>query len=251
MNLLPVLQLFDIFSFMSPYRFRRTFLFSQPSGTWLFLLLLLFCLPPGIQAQPGSVPTVTLTFDFPGSEPEHFVATVNSDGRAVYDSNGRLTPQSEGGEPFHLEFAMSKPTCDRIFSLAKKARYFEGDIDSKAPNLAFMGKKILSYESDQKKTQATYNFSPVPAVQELTALFQDLSATLEFGRRLDYYHHYQKLALDEELRSMESMLRDKNLVELPAVVPILQTIAHDASVMNVSRARALRLLSQANGTAVR
>ena len=80
-------------------------------------------------------------------------------------------------------------------------------------------------------------------------MFQDLSATLEFGRRLDYYHHYQKLALDEELRSMESMQHNKNLVELSAVAPILQTIAHDSTVMNVSRARALRLLAQANGTA--
>jgi hypothetical protein len=207
------------------------------------IFMLIACL-----ASHAETPAVTLTFDFPGSEPEHFVATVHADGRAAYDSNGRLTPQSEAGEPFHLEFAMSKPTCDRIFDLAKKAHYFEGEIDSKSANLAFMGKKILSYESDKKKTQATYNYSPIPAVQELTSLFQDLSATLEFGRRLDYYHHYQKLALDEELRSMEMMLREKNLVELPAVVPILQTIAHDSSVMNVSRARALRLLSQANGT---
>jgi len=187
-----------------------------------------------------------MTFDFPGSEPEHFVASVDADGHATYDSNGRLTPQSEAGDPFHLEFVMSKATCDRIFNLAKKAHYFEGDIDSKAPNLAFTGKKILTYQSGQKKTQATYNFSPIPAVQDLTALFQDMSSTLEFGRRLDYYHHYQKLALDDELRSMEAMQHDKNLEELPAVAPILRAIAHDPSVMNVSRARALRLLSHAD-----
>jgi hypothetical protein len=200
-----------------------------------------------VRAQQASLPTVTMTFDFPGSEPEHFVAAISSDGHTVYDSNGRLTPQSEAGEPFHLEFAMSKATCERIFTLARKAHYFEGEIDSKAQNLAFMGKKTLSYENGSRKTQATYNYSTIPAVQELTSVFQDLSATLEFGRRLDYYHHYQKLALDEELRDMEVMLREKNLVELPAVAPILRTIANDSSVMNVSRARALRMLSQANG----
>ena len=219
----------------------RTFPILRGTTFWL---LVVCALAP--RAEPASIPTITMTFDFPGSEPEHFVTSVSSDGRATYDSNGRLTPQSESGEPFHLEFTMSKATCDRVFSLAKKARYFEGDIDSKAANLAFTGRKTLIYEDGQKKTQATYNYSPLPAIQELTALFQDMSMTLEFGRRLDYYHHYQKLALDEELRSMESMLRGKNLVELAAVTPILQTIAHDSSVMNVSRARALRLLSQAN-----
>ena len=41
------------------------------------------------------------------------------------------------------------------------------------------------------------------AVQQLTQLFQSLSTTLEFGRRLEYFHRYQKLALDEELKRME------------------------------------------------
>jgi hypothetical protein len=211
-------------------------------------LLALVAFAARLSAQTASV---TMTFDFPGSEPEHFVAAVAADCHSTYDSNGRLTPQSEAGEPFHLEFAMSKPTCDRIFSLAKKAHYFQGNLDSKTPNLAFTGKKTLTYQDGSRKSEGTYNYSPLQPVTELTALFQDLSATLEFGRRLDYYHHYQKLALDDELKSMENMVREKNLEELPAVVPILRTIANDSTVMNVSRTRAMRLLAQASGTAPR
>ena len=213
-------------------------------GALVFLFLLAACF-----ALHAETPMVILIFDFPGSEPEHFATLVRADCFTSYDSNGRLTPQSDAGEPFHLEFAMSKATCDRIFSLAKKAQYFEGDIDSKAPNLAFTGHKTLVYQDGPKKTQATYNYSPIPAVEELTVLFQDLSTTLEFGRRLDFYHHYQKLMLDGELERMESMLHDKSLEELPAVAPILRTVANDPSVMNISRRRALRLLSQAGGAA--
>jgi hypothetical protein len=80
-------------------------------------------------------------------------------------------------------------------------------------------------------------------VQELTALFQNISTTLEFGRRLDYYHHYQKLALEEELKRMEEMVREKSLDEVQAVAPILQQIVADQSVINVTRARARRLLA--------
>jgi len=39
------------------------------------------------------------------------------------------------------------------------------------------------------------------------------------------------------------MARDKNLDEIQAVAPILQQIATDQSVINVSRARAQRLLA--------
>jgi hypothetical protein len=215
---------------------------SSKSAMRVVMFLLLAALACRLSAQTA---TVTMLFDFPGSEPEHFVAVVAADGHSTYDSNGRLTPQSDTGEPFHLEFTMSKATCDRIFGLAKKAKYFQGDLDSKNSNLAFMGKKTLSYQDGSKKTEGSYNYSPLAPVQELTSLFQDLSATLEFGRRLDYYHHYQKLALEDELKSMEMMQREKNLEELPAVVPILKTIANDSSVMNISRSRALRLLAQA------
>jgi hypothetical protein len=196
-------------------------------------------------AQRSTLPTVKMTFDFPGSEPEHFVFSVSSDGHAAYDSNGKLTPQSEAGEPFHLEFTISAPTRERIFHLAKQAHYFEGNIDSKARNIANTGAKTLSYTDAKRHTEASYNYSSVPAVRELTALFQEISATLEFGRRLQSYHRYQKLALDDELRSMEEMEKDHMLAELPAVAPILESIAKDPSVMNVVRGRCLRLLQQA------
>jgi hypothetical protein len=223
-------------------RSRQTSVTRGLNIAWLVLAFL--CTAFQLLAQSSPYPTVTLTFDFPGSEPEHFVFSVASDGRSSYDSNGRLTLQSEVGEPFHLDFMLSKSSSDRIFDLAKRAHYFEGNLDSGKSNIAFMGKKVLSYKDGQKNTQATYNFSLKPPVQELTNLFQSLSSTLEFGRRLEYYQHYQKLALDEETKRMEAAAMDNNLIELSAVSSILRSIANDNSVMNVVRARALRLLAR-------
>ena len=85
-------------------------------------------------------------------------------------------------------------------------------------------------------------------MQELTNLFQNMSTTLEFGRRLDYDHRYQKLALDEELKRMEDMAKGNSLEEIQAVEPILRRIAADPSVINVVRARAQRLAEQAQSS---
>lgn len=191
---------------------------------------------------PGPVATVTFSLDFPQSIPDHYVMTVSSDGHATYDSTGKLTPDSEPTDPFHLEFTMSPANRAKIFDLAAKAKYFEGKIDSGKKNIASTGAKVLSYKDGQRSTHAEYNYSPVAAVQQLTALFQNISTTLEIGRQLDYYHHYQKLALDEHLKQMEEMLKEKDLDEVQAVAPILQKILVDQSVMNISRARAQRLL---------
>jgi hypothetical protein len=191
---------------------------------------------------------VSFSLDFPQSIPDHYALTVSSDGSAGYDSTGKLTPESEPTDPFHLDFVVSPAAREKIFILAAKAKYFDGKVDSGKHNLASTGTKVLSYRDGQRSTQATYNYSMVPAVQELTAFFQNISTTLEFGRRLDYYHHYQKLALEDELKRMEEMVRDKSLDEVQAVSPILQQIATDQSVINVTRARAQRLLA-GSGTA--
>ena len=81
------------------------------------------------------------------------------------------------------------------------------------------GAKKLAYKDGQRESAATYNFSPQPAIQQLTALFQGVAATLEFGRRLAHNHRYQKLALDEELKQMEDQARRGDLVEVQAVRP--------------------------------
>ena len=81
---------------------------------------------------------------------------------------------------------------------------------------------------------------------DLTSIFQNLCTTLEFGRRLTFFHKYQKLALDDELKRMDEMRRDTMLGDLQAIAPILHDIANDQKVINVSRSRALRLLATAD-----
>jgi hypothetical protein len=205
---------------------------------WLFLLCLL--LPA--QAQQPAV--VTFTLNFPGSEPSHYEISVASDGRSSYDSDGKLSPDSEG-EPFHLDFSMSSGTSRRIFGLAERAHYFQGEIDSRKKNLASTGVKTLTYKDSGRSITATYNYSPVVAVEQVTQLFQSLSTTLEFGRRLEYYHHYQKLALDEELKRMEDLASRNDLEETAAVVPILQRIVSDTTLINPVRARAQKMIERA------
>lgn len=190
---------------------------------------------------------VTFTLDFPGSEPSHYVISVSSDGHSTYDSDGKLSPESDP-DPFHLDFLISPATKKTIFDLASRAKYFEGEVDSKKHGLASTGVKTLTYKDAQRSASATYNYSPIAAVQQVTQLFQSLSVTLEFGRRLEYFHRYQKLALDEELKRMEEMANENSLQELGAVVPILQQIATDSSVINPVRARAQRMVERAGST---
>ncbi len=218
---------------------------------WLLAISSTIISSTQVCSQTGVQPAAAVTFadDFPGSQPEHYSIRVQSDGSVRYKSSGRVSSDanSDDSDSFDHDFTLDAETREKIFALAAKAGYFQNDVASHRKGLAFTGKKTLSYDDAHRSTESSYNFSEIPAVQELTSLMQSLSATLEFGHRLDYDRRYQKLALDDELKRMEEMARDHQLIEISAIQPILDQIVADPSVMNVSRARAQRLLENGSG----
>lgn len=189
-------------------------------------------------------PTVQFKFAFPGSNPAHYEITIQSDGHDYYTSDGDLgNSTSPDSTPF--EFSISDKTRQQIFECARKANYFAGKLDSGNKKLANTGAKTLIYKDDSHDNSATYNYSLDPSIQQITDILQSLSTVLEYGRRLTWFHKYQKLALDDDLKQMEDRQKVNNLGDLAAIAPLLKQISEDPSVMRMSRARALRLLAVA------
>jgi hypothetical protein len=212
----------------------------------LALLILLAPAMPSIsRAQVSekavSAATITFTLDFPHSDPEHYSVAIESNGHARYESGA-------GDDAYTAEFEVSEANRTKIFEWTKQANYFAGNVDSGNHKLAFTGTKILSYHDSERDNTARYDYSKSAPVQALTALFQSIAATLEFGRHITYYHHYQKLALDDELKQMDEEARANELSELQAVAPVLQQIVEDNSVINIVRARAKSLIDLANAS---
>jgi len=219
-----------------------------------YAALALICVPwTGALAQQSAAPTVRFTFDFPASNPLHYEVSILADGHGSYSSRTRPEADSASSvdsareviETYQTEFTASPSTAAHIFDLARQAHYFEGTVDSGDKHIAFTGAKTLSYDAPGHSTHASYNYSSIPTVRQLTEIFQDLAAALEFGRRLDHDLHYQKLALEDELKRLEEMVNEGHLQEIFPLVPLLQKIVDDPAIMNVSRSRAQRLLAKA------
>jgi len=198
-------------------------------------------------ALSGAAATVTFTLDFPQSNPEHYSISVDASGHARYECSAKVAEDSEP-QSYQTEFDVTSARREKIFDWAKQAQFFSGNIDSKNNNLAFTGAKVLSYQDSRNSYTARYNYSNLSPVKQLTAFFQDLAATLEYGRRLAYDQRYQKLALDAELKQMESQARNGELSEMQSVAPVLQEIVGDPAVINVVRSRAKQLLENVTST---
>jgi hypothetical protein len=201
------------------------------------------------RAVAGAPATVTFSLDFPASDPAHYSISVDSSGHARYECSARTSPESDERETYQAEFDLTPANRARIFDLAAQAHHFSGKVDSGNNKLAFTGSKKLVYQDGSETHAADYNYSNSPVVQQLTEMFQSIASTLEYGRRMAYFHRYQKLALDEELKRMEIQARNNELLELQAVQPVLKQLFDDASIMNVVRARAQRLIEMGESRA--
>lgn len=213
------------------------------AGIYFFLLCTLLSTTASSQAPDAkaTAPTVTFSLDFPNASPPHYFLAVSADGGATYHSD----PGSEtaDGERYEYPFTISGENREKIFQGAKQLKYFDQDFEYRKSKIAFTGNKTLAYKDGDRQFHTTYNWSANTAVQQLTNLFENIAETMEFGRRLTYFHAHDKLGLDEELKRMQEMAKDHQLAEIQAITPILKSIAADGSVMNMSRRRAEALLS--------
>lgn len=220
--------------------------FPRTSRAALFkaaILIFLFCAcirPPAAQAEEPA--TIDFSLDFPNSAPEHYMISVQADGHAHYESTGKITSDSDERDTYESDFSFADATRARIFELAAQAHYFSGKVDSGNKKIAFTGAKKLTYKDAKRTAVAEYNYSPLVPVQQLTSIFQSVAGTLEYGRRLTYFHRYQKLALDDELKRAEDQARRGEIMELQAIKTVLQSIYDDNSVIKIVRVRALRMI---------
>jgi hypothetical protein len=205
------------------------------------------CLQTADQQLHPRVPTVTFDLVWEQATPQEFTIRTQADGPSSYLSRNPLKPVPEGEEKdpdYTIDFSMSAKDAARIFKLAQHANYFNGDFEYRAHRIANTGKKTLTYADETRHFQTVYNHSENNAIQELTSIFQGISSTIEFGRKLQFKHKYDKLGLESELKAMEDAADNHNLAEIQVVSSTLKDIADDSSVLNIARQRARRLLAK-------
>lgn len=226
---------------------------AAPRRRWLRLWLpaVLLALSGAAWGQTGPY-TISFSFALPGAVPPSYEVTVKSDGQGSYRSEDAPQAGAAQGEPYSLQFTVSEATRTRLFDLAKQANFFQGDFEYRKSKIANMGAKTLTYADSSGSHKTQYNYSMDAAILQITKLFQDLSSTLEFNRRLTFLYRFDKLGIDAELKNMEAAAKQGDLAELQVAQPILSQIAEDHGIMNVARRRADELLRKmATGPAPR
>jgi hypothetical protein len=198
-------------------------------------------MPQADQPQPDApnVPQVTFELTWRAANPQWFQIAIDSTGRASYQSQAHTGVNETPGDPYELKFTASQKLRNEVFNVAKDLDYFKSDLSfTGKQNIASTGDKVLSYTAEGKTTKAKFDYSPNPKAQQLAKLFQQMSATFELGRQLDYSLRFDKLGVDQRLKQLEELERSRSAPGLQVLVPTLERVLNDPTSMNMSRQRA-------------
>ena len=207
--------------------------------------------------EPVAVPQptgayVAFKFDWDQGRPWlRYTIAIDDAGNAHFEGVGNPIDSGDS-DNFTQDFTMSDANRQKIFELARKADYFQGNFEGKQKNLAKTGQKTLEYHGrvagsgQEINHSATYNYSPNSDIQELTRIFQSIATTLDFGRKLAFQYRFDKIGMDDRLKSLQEMQASHYAEELQAIEPILQKIASDPNIMHISRVTAKQLLNSFN-----
>jgi hypothetical protein len=189
---------------------------------------------PQLNTRTGSrFPTVVFTSVLWSAEPAYYSIAVDATGTATYQS----APESVGrtGVPYSINFYVSDRTRRTIFNVARELDFFRGEIEVQPVSAATDKALTLMYHDLGFNTQLAYSSSPNSDIEELTSIFEEVSETLEYGRRLAYLQQHDRKKIAAELRALQSDANRHFLRELQAIASVLRGLAGDSGLDAESR----------------
>ena len=198
---------------------------------------------PQSQAAPGSsAPMVRFAFERATTHTSYRFK-LSEDGRGTYLADYPPTPPATPGEHVEVPLALHAGTAKKIFEQARSTQVLHSNCETKAKNIAQTGQKTLTYvDSGGTTTMCTWNYSDKADVAALQNEFIAMAETLDTGRRLRMEQRFDRLALDREMDFLLDEVKDGRAQGLENIMPVLQAIADDQSLLERVRARAKSLL---------
>jgi hypothetical protein len=213
----------------------------------IFLLVLcghLLAQNPQLKTRSGSrFPTVIFTSVLWSAEPAYYSLAVDATGTATYQS----APESleRTGVPYSIEFHVSDRTRRTIFNVVRELDFFRSEIQVQQVSTATDKARTLVYRDLPLSTQLTYSGSSNSDIEELTSIFEEVSETLEYGRRLAYLQQHDRQKVASELKALQADADRHVLRELGTIAQVLRSLATDPG-LDAETRRAAQSLADAS-----
>jgi len=196
-------------------------------SAWRICLLLL-----AATAMSAGDARVFYSKTFPGSAPPYFEVRLVETGDADY--------REAADEDMPVKFHLSEEETAAVFALVEKLDYFRHPLESPA-KVAFMGTKLLRYESGAGKSEAKFNYSDNASAQALAAWFDRMAESAEIHIDLERAAKYDHLGVMKALNTLADAMEDNHVAAAGQFLPLLDRIAINETYMHTARTLAADL----------
>ena len=210
---------------------------NRPVQFRIFLMALLLAAlvaPTGQTQSPGSA-TLTYRKIFKDSTPEFIEIKVRADGSSTFDI--RQLDDDSDPQPFQVGPALAAKMLELAAEL-KNFRDIELDVRRRIANL---GQKTFRYERGSEAYEVTFNYTVNPAATQLLNIFEGLGRQQDHLTTLQRRMRYDRLGVNEALLRFERDLDRKIIPEPERLLPVLDGIANDTRMIEITRQRARAL----------
>jgi hypothetical protein len=176
-------------------------------------------------------PRIVYTKSFPGSTPAYVSITAEKDGSVAYKESADDEPET---------FKIEPGAAAAMFDLAEKLGRFKSPLES-GLKVANMGQKTFRWENGSEKNEAKFNYSLDENARLLHDWFERITETEALVLQLRRAVRYDRLGVNDAVLKIHAAWDRKRLVGLEQLLPLLDRVASNESLINMARERARAL----------
>lgn len=210
---------------------------ENPLGYWkrgiVVSAFVLVCFQTALAQSSLNEPKIIFTKKFPQSSPSLMEIELDRQGRGTYRDD-----ESDQVIQFHLPAEIT----EQVFQLAEQLNWFREPLESKR-KVAFTGEKTFRFVNDQTANEVSFNYSDREEARQLLSLFEKIGETQRLYALLDRSLRHDKLGVFDVLLKIEIAFRHGRLIGYDVLLPLLQKIRDDSSVIQMARRRAQHLIA--------
>jgi hypothetical protein len=181
--------------------------------------------------------------DFPGSAPEYFDVTVDTDGKVIY--------RESLDDELPIEFQASESDISRLFEISEQLGYFEKPLAPAKVKTAFTGTKTLRYtKAGGASGVVEFVFQRDESIKELVNWFLRVGDSAWHRINIERAIQFDRLGVNKTILQFNTAFDRGRIVAPRQFLPLLKKISKDKKILHLARARAAGLAERIEAGAV-
>jgi len=214
-----------------------------PLFLFAFLLILFFNVAVFPQSDSANADT---HFYYRFANPRFLISKmeVEFDGTGA----GTIKFMEQDHDDVENKFSLKPSTIADFVDLFNQLDFLKSKEVYQTPkDFSYMGVATIKYRRGSEEREVTFSYTENKLMKDLWDKFRSVENQEYQLFKLDLAIHYQPLDTPNQLKAVDSMLKDKKIAEPDRFLPILRQISSNDQMMTIARGQARKLIDMIEG----